>query len=299
MSKSNHFTVDMLPESVDELYEAITFSEPKPYGNKGMQQTYIYLNGKTLAVEHSPMKNISGMAQFADDSGKVDDSKYTITLTCGSDDPKVQKYHNFLKNLDEVISMKALKDKIGSVWIKGKKNISEDTVSERYSPIVKRKIDESGEQKYPDSIKYKINKSLESGSFMVQLFDNKKQMVKDDDYKDELSKGSMVKGIVLFGSVWFGPKGFGVKVTPKVLRTDSEKKIRGYAFVDSDDEDESESTPAPTKAAPAPVESESESDSEEETKPEPEPESDSESEEERPPTPPPVVEKKKTRSKAK
>jgi hypothetical protein len=289
----------MLPESVDELYEAITFSEPKPYGNKGMQQTYIYLHGKTLAVEHAPMKNISGMAQFADDSGKVDDAKYTITLTCGSDDPKVQKYHNFLKNLDEVISMKALQDKIGSIWIKGKKNISEDTVSERYSPIVKRKIDENGEQKYPDSIKYKINKSLESGSFMVQLFDNKKQMVKDDDYKDELSKGSMVKGIVLFGSIWFGPKGFGVKVTPKVLRTDSEKKIRGYAFVDSDDEDESDSAPAPTKAAPAPVESESEDESESKPEPEPESESESESEEERPPTPPPVVEKKKTRSKAK
>lgn len=292
MSKSNHFTVDMLPESVDELYDAISFSEPKPYGNKGMQQTYIYLNGKTLAVEHAPMKNISGMAQFADDSGKVDDTKYTITLTCGSDDSKVQRYHNFLKNLDEVISRKALNDKIGSVWIKGKKNISEDTVSERYSPIVKRKVDESGEQKYPDSIKYKINKSLESGSFMVQLFDNKKQMVKDDDYKDELSKGSMVKGIVLFGSVWFGPKGFGVKVTPKVLRTDSEKKIRGYAFVDSDDSD-SEEAPAPAKVvAPAPVESDSES--------EPEAEEESESEEEeRPPTPPPVVEKKKTRSKAK
>lgn len=290
MSKSNHFTVDMLPESVDELYDAVTFSEPKPYGNKGMQQTYIYLNGKTLAIEHAPMKNISGMAQFEDDSGKIDETKYTITLTCGSDDPKVQKYHNFLKNLDEVIRRKALKDKIGSIWIKGKKQISEDTVSERYSPIVKRKIDENGEQKYPDSIKYKINKSLESGSFMVQLFDNKKQMVQDDDYKDELSKGSMVKGIVLLGSVWFGAKGFGVKVTPKVLRTDSEKKIRGYAFVDSDDED----TPAPVKAAPAPVETESED--EPVPQPEPESESESESEEERPPTPPPVVEKKKTRS---
>jgi hypothetical protein len=280
----------MLPESVDELYDAVTFSEPKPYGNKGMQQTYIYLNGKTLAIEHAPMKNISGMAQFEDDSGKIDETKYTITLTCGSDDPKVQKYHNFLKNLDEVIRRKALKDKIGSIWIKGKKQISEDTVSERYSPIVKRKIDENGEQKYPDSIKYKINKSLESGSFMVQLFDNKKQMVQDDDYKDELSKGSMVKGIVLLGSVWFGAKGFGVKVTPKVLRTDSEKKIRGYAFVDSDDED----TPAPVKAAPAPVETESED--EPVPQPEPESESESESEEERPPTPPPVVEKKKTRS---
>lgn len=291
MSKSNHFTVDMLPESVDELYDAVTFSEPKPYGNKGMQQTYIYLNGKTLAVEHAPMKNISGMAQFEDDSGKIDDSKYTITLTCGSDDTKVQRYHNFLKNLDDVIRRKALKDKIGGVWIKGKKQISEDTVSERYSPIVKRKVDENGEQKYPDSIKYKINKSLESGSFMVQLFDNKKQMVKDDDYKDELSKGSMVKGIVLFGSVWFGAKGFGVKVTPKVLRTDSEKKIRGYAFVDSDDSDSE--APAPAKAAPVEVESESEDE------PEPAPvesESESESEEERPPTPPPVVEKKKTRS---
>lgn len=299
MSKSNHFTVDMLPQTVEELYDAISFSEPKPYGNKGMQQTYISLHGKPLAVEHKPMKNISGMSQFEDDSGKIDDSKYTITLTFGSEDPGVQRYHNFLKNLDEVIRQKSMKEKIGSIWIKGKKTISEDTVSERYSPIVKRKIDENGEQKYPDSIKYKINKSLESGSFMVQLFDNKKQLVRDDDYKDELSKGSMVKGIVLFGSVWFGAKGFGVKITPKVLRTDSEKKIRGYAFVDSDDESDNETVESKPAQVSAHVSAPVESESEDETEAVAEPESESESEEERPPTPPPVVEKKKSRSKAK
>lgn len=293
MAKVSHYTVDMLPTEFSELRKRITFSEPKALGDKGMQQCYLLMDGNQLIVEFPPMRNISGMSQFAEE-GQAASGNYTITLSFGSDNPKVEKYHKFLQVLDDVVKDVAMKDKIGTVWMKKKAgSITSEIVDERYSPVIKRKIEDNGEQKYPDSMKIKVNKSRESGQFLVELYDENKELVKDDDYEEELGKGSMVKGIVIYNSVWFSPKGFGIRSTPKVLKTNQKKKIRGYAFIDESDSDNSEEEKEVEK------ESEKESEKEESDKEESEKEeSESEEEEQRPPTPPPV-EEKKTRGKKK
>jgi len=276
--------IEDIPTTVEGLRSKITWSEAKPLGDMGMQQSYLMYDGTQLMIQFPRMRNISGLKRWEKTKGKPEDgTNDNITLSMGGDDAKVRLFNEFLNNLDTLVQEEALTSKSG-IWVKtkGKTNVTRELVESNYNSIVSHSLDDNGEQKYPDSFKLKLGKARDTGSYLLELYDESKVRVRDEDFDDELGKGSMVRGIILFNGVWFGKTGFGVRLTPKQLQTNQQKKLRGFAMIEesSDDEDEVEKDEVEETEAEPKEESESESEAEESD------------EEERPPTPPPVVEKK-------
>lgn len=287
-SKVSVYTVEQLPTTVEGLRAKITWSEPKPLGDMGMQQSYLMYDGTQLMLQFPRMRNISGLKRWEKTKGKPEDgTNDNITLSMGGDDAKVKLFNEFLNNLDTLVQEEALSTKSG-IWVKtkGKGQVTRELVESNYNSIVSHSVDDNGEQKYPDSFKLKLGKARDTNAYLLELYDEGRVRVRDEDFDDELGKGSMVRGIILFNGVWFGKTGFGVRLTPKQLQTNQQKKLRGFAMIEeSDDDDDDEETETVEETQVEPKEESEEEDEEE-------------SEDERPPTPPPVVEKK-TRGKKK
>jgi hypothetical protein len=233
-----------LAPNVEALIKLLSFSDPKPLGDKGMKREYVRFNGQALYVQTPKMRANMGLSKWPvnkdDPSSGTNDS---INLSYGEDEES-KALHKFNTMYDEALRELG-KGQMCPTWF-NKKTVSDEIIDDKYTPIVRKSKDKDGNPtKYPDTLKLKLGKNKD-GKYLVELYDSKRNLVANDDFETELSKGCECVAIINYQYIWHGKQGFGQSIMPTQIKTNKQEKIRGYAFLD-EEEDVSAGSSAPVQ----------------------------------------------------
>ena len=240
----------MTPSQFD--VSKVSFSVPKRLENGGM---IIYLNngeGINPIYLSTPELKLPFDANYFADDGKDESTsqtgKYSLSMSMENmeGNEKVKMLHDKLVELDDYLKKEAKKN--STAWFK-KAKMSEETISELYTPIVKVSTDpETGEPdgKYPPKIAFKIKKR--DGRFSdFTVYDNKKVVFDINketenpvDIRNVVMKGALVKVVLKCNGIWIANGKFGCTWVAEQMRVKiPEGGLRDFAIVsDSDEEDE-------------------------------------------------------------
>ncbi len=263
----------------------VSFSAVKSLENGGKM---IYMNNgegiNPIYIQTPEMKIPFDANYFADD-GKDESvsnsGKYSFSLSMDNidDDEKMKALHDVMTSLDEYIKKEAKKN--CSSWFK-KPKMSEETINELYTPIVKVSIDqETGEPNgaWAPKIAFKVKKK--DGKFVkFSVYDKSKTYFDIDkvtenpvDIRNVIMKGALVKVVLKCNGIWIANGKFGCTWVAEQMRIKvPEGGLRDFAIMsDSDEEEEEEKVESSGK--PLMIEDSDDDDDEEVKEPSPPPES--------------------------
>ena len=273
----------MSPSSFD--ITNVKFSDVKSLENGGK---LIYLNygeGINPIYIGTPELKVPFDANYFPDDGKDESTsssgKYSFSLSLDNmeDNEKVREFHDKLVELDNYLKKQAKKN--STSWFK-KAKMSEETINELYTSIVKVSVDpETGEPngKFPPKVAFKIKKK--DGRFVnfsvydkqKTIFDINKETENPVDIRNVIMKGAQLKAVLKCSGIWIANGKFGCTWVAEQARVKvPEGGLREFAILSDSDEDDDEVVDKPLMIE--------DSDEDEEVKE---------------PSPPPTQPKKKTR----
>lgn len=230
----------------------ITFSDPRVLDSGGksvwMNYTYDANTRKNLTVQVGSLTLPFGMNVF-DKQGPV---KYSVDLSLRGyeDNAKVKSIYDMFNALDEyMIDMGVANSK---KWFKSQ--LSRDVVKAFYTPTLRWAKGPDGEIKssYPPTIKLQLRQR--EGKFDVEVYDEKRNELKDKTLDEVLVKGSQVTCLIQCTSVWFAGSKYGLSWKALQIRMDKiPDSIRGYSIQDEDGDSAPVVTARVSKSAPAPA----------------------------------------------
>jgi hypothetical protein len=234
----------MNPSKVD--FSKVTFSAPKMMDNGGKMLYVNYGGGiNSLYVTTPEVEVPFDPSYYADGE---DSGKYQIKFSMKNlDENKSMKdFHTWATTMDNLILKKASEN--SQAWFR-KPKLSEETLKELYTPMVKVSTDpETGEPngKYPDSFGFKVVKR--DGKFKDFKIYNQDKVVFDvngetdnpTDITKVLVKGSLIKVVLKCNSIWIANGKFGCGWKAEQIRVKvPEGGLQEFAIMsDSEDEDE-------------------------------------------------------------
>ncbi len=168
--------------------------------------------------------------------------KYSCKISLKMDgNPEMTEFVESMMKLDNKIKADAKKN--SQVWL-GKKNISDEVIDEKYTPIVRPYKDpNTGEftGKYPAQMGFKIVQR--NGQFQCKFYNEQRQRLNVDNEESEdfidhsklMAKGNTVKLLLKCNGLWFSTAGFGCTWKAEQIKIKVPEKLEDYAFRDDDD----------------------------------------------------------------
>jgi hypothetical protein len=280
----------MNPSKVD--FSKITISAPKTMDNGGKMLYLNYGGGiNSLYVTTPEVEVPFDPSYFADNENS---GKYSVKFSMKDLDgnKSMRDFHTWAGLMDEMLLKKASEN--SQPWFR-KAKLSDETLKELYTPMVKVSVDpETGEPngKYPDSFAFKINKR--DGKFKdFSIYDATKKVFDIEGTTDDptditklIVKGALIKVVLKCNGIWVANGKFGCTWKAEQVRVKvPEGGLKEFAIMsDSDDEGDDDSGPLTRQVSNAVNMIEDSSDEEQEkdvmflekedvpTEPEPEPE---------------------------
>jgi len=258
----------MSPSKID--FSKITISAPKTMDNGG-KMLYINYGGgiNSLYVTTPEVEVPFDPSYFADNENS---GKYSVKFSMKNlDENKSMKdFHTWAVKMDEMLLAKASENSLS--WFR-KAKLSDDTLKELYTPMVKVSTDpETGEPngKYPDSFAFKINKR--DGKFKdFSIYDSNKNVFDIEgttenptDITKIIVKGALIKVVLKCNGIWVANGKFGCTWKAEQMRVKvPEGGLKDFAIMsESEDEDEDEVV-VESKPSPAMIEDSSDEEVEE------------------------------------
>jgi hypothetical protein len=228
----------------------LEFSEiaDNSFGGKLVYIKYVNEQGERedLNLQTPKMHNSWGVhtSQARDPVTKAPagDPRYYLQLSFGKD-PKnsTLKLHNLLNAIDQRVLEEARKNCVS--WLKIKTS-QVKVIDEKYRPQIQFSVDENMDRdnKYPDSVRYKIPFDNETKQFYntVEVYDENGTLQSTqtiDDMQRWLTKGSNAIAIVQLSSIYFAGGNFGLSW--KVVQVQSfpcDTTMKGFQIQNEDDE---------------------------------------------------------------
>jgi len=254
------------------------------YLNYGGGINSLYVTTPEVEVPFDP-------SYFADNENS---GKYSVKFSMKDLDgnKSMRDFHTWAGLMDEMLLKKASEN--SQPWFR-KAKLSDETLKELYTPMVKVSVDpETGEPngKYPDSFAFKINKR--DGKFKdFSIYDATKKVFDIEGTTDDptditklIVKGALIKVVLKCNGIWVANGKFGCTWKAEQVRVKvPEGGLKEFAIMsDSDDEGDDDSGPLTRQVSNAVNMIEDSSDEEQEkdvmflekedvpTEPEPEPE---------------------------
>ena len=280
----------MNPSKVD--FSKITISAPKTMDNGGKMLYLNYGGGiNSLYVTTPEVEVPFDPSYFADNENS---GKYSVKFSMKDLDgnKSMLDFHTWATSMDDMLLKKAGEN--SQAWFR-KAKLSDETLKELYTPMVKVSVDpETGEPngKYPDSFAFKINKR--DGKFKdFSIYDATKNVFDIEGTTDDptditklIVKGALIKVVLKCNGIWVANGKFGCTWKAEQVRVKvPEGGLKEFAIMsDSDDEGDDDSGPLTRQVSNAVNMVEDSSDEEQEkdvmflekddvsTEPEPEPE---------------------------
>lgn len=202
----------MKPNQVD--IDSLVYSDPK-INSLGGQIVFINTPDRNkLRINTPKCKLPFGVSEY--------NSKYSLQLSLQGMSDQMEHFKKFLNNLDDKnIEMGS---KFSSKWFK--KNLTKDTVTELYNPILKQ-----NNPKYPPNIKVKL--PFRDDTFQGEVFDSNRNVISLND----ITKGCHVEAIIELSGIYFVAKEFGISWKVIQLKVYPSEVIKGYAFIEDDESD--------------------------------------------------------------
>ena len=160
-------------------------------------------------------------------------------------------FHTWATSMDDMLLKKAGEN--SQAWFR-KAKLSDETLKELYTPMVKVSVDpETGEPngKYPDSFAFKINKR--DGKFKdFSIYDATKKVFDIEGTTDDptditklIVKGALIKVVLKCNGIWVANGKFGCTWKAEQVRVKvPEGGLKEFAIMsDSDDEGDDDSGP--------------------------------------------------------
>jgi len=174
-----------------------------------------------------------------------DNGKYTCKLNFKGheSDPDIKGFLTKSLEFDNHLIKQAV---INSKKWFGGKSLSEDTIKELYTPMVKYSIDqETGNIKdeYPPSFSFKSIKK--NGTNLCKYFNHNRTLINtnqvdQDEYMDLseiLKKGTRITTLLKCNGLWFAGGKFGCTWKSEQIKIEQKStSLDGYAFRDDEDE---------------------------------------------------------------
>lgn len=218
---------------------AINFSEVKtiPMINGNNRKTvYInYSNGK-FVFETPELKFPFGLYEDAtkDSSGNITGCKYSLTTSMGDN----AKFNELMNEVSKLVMEECTKN--SKTWLG--QNYKAAEIKVLYNDHVKKYKDrDTGEEtgKYPDTFRVKL--PYYDNKFACKIFDNKKNLLSDDEIKSKLIKGTVGKMLIQCNGVYFASGKFGISWKVIQAKITPVKDMSEYALMSSSDEDDDNS----------------------------------------------------------
>jgi hypothetical protein len=197
ISKEMSFIVT--PSNFDKT--KLTVSEVKKLEN-GSSQVYINYDGKRLRVQ-GPRLPIPYNAGDYQGNQKY---KVQFSFRDRNSNPKVAAYVKMLEEIDSFVVDQATKN--AGKWFK-MAGASREMINLFYTPSIKVSKDKDGNVKdYPPS--QAVNLKQRNGSWMTEIYDEKKQLLEGVSPMEVLRKGAEVTPMSDASSIWIADKKFGL-----------------------------------------------------------------------------------------
>tara|TARA_B100000405_G_C16670523_1_gene405660 strand:+ start:308 stop:1228 length:921 start_codon:yes stop_codon:yes gene_type:complete len=240
------------PSKVD--LSKISISAPKTMDNGGKMLYLNYGGGiNSLYVTTPEVEVPFDPSYFADNENS---GKYSVKFSMKDLDnnKNMRDFHTWATSMDSLLLQKASEN--SQSWFR-KAKLSDETLKELYTPMVKVSVDpETGEPngKYPDSFAFKINKR--DGKFKdFSIYDANKNVFDVDGTSDNpteitklIVKGAMIKVVLKCNGIWVANGKFGCTWKAEQVRVKvPEGGLQDFAIMsdsdDSDDSDDEDNTP--------------------------------------------------------
>jgi len=222
----------------------INFSNVKSLDNGGKMLYLNYGGGINPLYVTTPEVDIPFDPSYFPDNDNS--GKYSIKFSMKNmeDNKAMKEFHTWACDMDKLLIQKAGEN--SQAWFK-KPKLSEETLRELYTPMVKVSMDpDTGEPngKYPDSFAFKVVKR--DGKFKdFSIYDNKKTVfdVNGDtdsptDISKVLMKGALIKVVLKCNGVWIANGKFGCTWRAEQIRVKLPEGGLSQFAIDSDSDDE-------------------------------------------------------------
>ena len=235
------------PGKVD--FSKITISAPKTMDNGGKMLYINYGGGMNSLYVTTPEVEVPfDPSYFADNENS---GKYSVKFSMKDLETNkgMRDFHNWATSMDELLLKKASEN--SQSWFR-KSKLSDETLRELYTPMVKVSVDaETGEPngRYPDSFAFKIIKR--DGRFKdFSIYDVNKNVFDVEGSTDNptditklIVKGALIKVVLKCNGIWVANGKFGCTWRAEQIRVKvPEGGLQDFAIMsdsdsDSDDED--------------------------------------------------------------
>ena len=271
------------------ILSKISLSEPRKFGQNGVQIVFLNYDGQNPLLVQTPKVNVLWDAKYYSDSET--NGKYAVQFSMPNidSDKDMASFHNKMQEIDNMIIDNAYENR--SAWFKGGGKLSRDTIETLYTPMVKLSTDpETGEPdgKYPPKFQYKIVKKDNIHECSVYSKDKVEFNIDDKDgenymnLEEILTKGSSMNIILKCNGVWIINNKFGCtwRAEQVMVTTKLSNSLKGCAFLPDDDDEVCDTVDTPPENVIDDTDSDNDSDngsdndseSDDEPVPEPEPE---------------------------
>ena len=207
----------------DLSVESLMYSLPKA-NVMGGQSVYIDLPSgdpasKKVIIQTPRCYLPFGLSEFTPNGGQP---KYSLDLSLSGNTPAIQKFTEFLADLDEHNIAQGSAQSM--VWFK--KRLDKEVVGELYRRQLRK------HPKHPPIMKVKV--PTKNGEFAGDIFDASNRPIS----LNSITKGCHVQVIVECIGMYFVAKEFGITWRAIQLKVFPPERLVGYSFVDTDDDDE-------------------------------------------------------------
>lgn len=201
---------------------------------QGNNTAYITTKTNSKILLQSPqMIAPFGLSEYMSDTS----TKYSLNLSFSEieKDEKIKRFYGLCNDIDAMMLEVAFANSIK--WFG--KQLSKEIIEEFYQPLIKIGKPKDENERYPDTIKFKI-RNFNNGGLNVEMYDTKRNIIdcKNEEFNiSDIPKGSKFRCIFEISPVWFVNKTFGISLNCLQLEVDKKDTMSGYSFYDDSDDE--------------------------------------------------------------
>lgn len=209
ISRNTSYKMSSVVTSTSFAASNLSTSEPKLVGKS--KQVYLNYDRRPILFQ-GPQLRIPFNASDYEGDGRF---KVQFSLDDGKTNPKVAKFHEVIKAIDNYVLDQAVKNQ--TAWF-NKTGKSRDTLEDSFKYTVRVSKDKtSGAERHQISLALKRRApkegSTEPGPFLTELYDESKRLIEGETPVQVLRRNTEVVPILRCGGVWIVDGKFGVTWT--------------------------------------------------------------------------------------